>query len=521
MNGIIAASRQRIKYDPDFKILIDRAKVLGLTLPNKSWLKKGNDLMISLKSDGIYSECDLIYIMMTDGGSLEFSSLNWKNNTSYDLINIDNPVFVDKKGIKYNGNSYSRNNWRTNLGVKYQPNNAAVSFKLFDMDDDVFTASEGILGARTADNNSQLFVFRNTLTTISGRLSTISVGAPNNFNISEFDKHVHIAKTSSTTYIDYLDGVSTASNTALSGTVGTIETAIGALNNNGTIANKLKGGISYLFIGSNMSSIQGLIYSNMLIYKQKIESDSPSESDPDKIIIAELGQSNMEGRSGDTSNGAYPFPVTDAWYFNGTSQSQLTTLRGGAIGGSHANYFAEKIKTLSAKKPVMLECARGGTGLTVQAGGQDNWSSAGGMRGIAQGAIESALSFYGKTAPACALWCQGERDATAMNNDVTYTKEIVKSAMQSVIDWWFGLYPGVPFLISETGDINTGTNTIGYQNIRSVQNEIVAENINVYMAFTGAKNFPSQGKMIDTDHYNYVGLKEMGEAFATTLSTLV
>lgn len=523
MKGVIAASRLRLKYDPDFNILLERAKALGIQLPVKSWFDKGNELMISLKEAGVYAECDLLYVMQTDGGSLEFSSLNWKNNSAYDLVNMDNPVFVNKKGIKYNGNSYSRTNWRTQLGVKYKANNAGVAFKSFDIDNSIYTVSEGIIGSRTLNNTSQFFVFRNSINTMSGRINHQNNAESSFFPVSEdFNRHIQIVKPNSTTLTNYINAQLVTSLTSSSGTLNSIETVIGALNDNGSIINRLKGGLSYLLLGSNMSTLRNNIYDIMSAYNNKISGDTTQPIDLDKIIVAELGQSNMEGRSGDTTNPLYPFPVTDAWSFDGIfDEKVLTTLRPGSILGSHSNYFAEKIKTLSGKKPIMIECARGGTGLTVQAGGQDNWSSSGNMRVLAANKINSALQFYSKETPVCALWCQGERDATAMNADPTYTKAIVKAAMQNVINWWFGLYPNSVFLISETGDVISGTNTIGYQNIRAVQNEIVAENEKVYMAFSGAKNFPVQGKMHDTDHYNYIGLKEMGEAFATTLSTLL
>ena len=39
------------------------------------------------------------------------------------------------------------------------------------------------------------------------------------------------------------------------------------------------------------------------------------------------------------------------------------------------------------------------------------------------------------------------------------------------------------------------------------------------MAFTGAKEFYNEGKLIDVIHYNYIGLQEMGEAFAVSVDS--
>lgn len=236
-------------------------------------------------------------------------------------------------------------------------------------------------------------------------------------------------------------------------------------------------------------------------------------------VIAELGQSNMEGRDGDTANPLYPFTSTSGFYFNDFTEHPISTDRGGSINGSHANYFAEKYFSLTKKKSVLVESATGGAGLTTTSA-TGNWSSSGTLRGSAESSISQALTYYKKSTPYAALWCQGERDAQEMDSNGAYTKAMVKAGMQDVIDWWQATYPNAPFLISETGDFSDSSNTLGFQDMRAVQNEIVAENTGVYMAFTGAKDFGTSGKMIDSLHYSYVGYKEMGEAFATKLSTI-
>lgn len=247
---------------------------------------------------------------------------------------------------------------------------------------------------------------------------------------------------------------------------------------------------------------------------ENLESVSPSVD-----VVAELGQSNIEGRHGDTGNPSYPFTSSNGIYWNGSTGEDISTDRGGAVDGSHANYFAEEYFALTGRKAVMVEAAQGGTGLTSTASAT-NWSNGSTLRSSAETLINGALTAYSKALPKAALWCQGERDAQEMDSNGSYTKPIVKAAMQDVIDWWQTTYPGVPFIISELGDTNTGANTQGWQDMRDIQNEIVAENDNVYIGFSNAKNFHSESKMNDSLHYNYTGYQEMGEALATFLSNL-
>ena len=243
-------------------------------------------------------------------------------------------------------------------------------------------------------------------------------------------------------------------------------------------------------------------------------------SSSNNIAVVELGQSNMEGRDGNND----VLGVGKGYYFNPLSLSNehLTEDRGDAIGGSHATYFARYLYDNTNIAPILTESASGGSGLTAtsEVALNNNWSNTGDLRLIAETNAENLITRNENITP-IALWNQGERDANFFDdNSTTYLKATIKSAMQDVIDWWLNLYPNSLFLISETGHKNTG-DTAGYVLIREIQNEIVSENTNVHMAFTGAKDFLAAGKMLDTYHYTYLGYKDMGEAFASKIIELL
>ena len=228
-------------------------------------------------------------------------------------------------------------------------------------------------------------------------------------------------------------------------------------------------------------------------------------------IIVELGQSNMSGQSGNTANPLFPFPNTHGVFWNGSSETQLISTRGSAGEGSEATYFADKYFELFGVAPVMVESASSGTNML-------QWG-VGSLRNNAQAKISTALAHYGVASPKALLWCQGESDGKYY--DTLYTSRLeMKNALQSIVDWWFSLYPNSVFLISETGAYTGASYEVNLITVREIQQEICNENTKVYMAFTGAKNFVSQGKMKDSVHYNYIGLKEMGEAFAVKLNEI-
>jgi hypothetical protein len=247
-----------------------------------------------------------------------------------------------------------------------------------------------------------------------------------------------------------------------------------------------------------------------LFINKNISNERPT---PAKVIFAEMGQSNMLGYNGDTGNPDYPFNSTiGALNWTGSEFVTLNTLRGGAVGGSHANYFADRLYSVANIQAVMVNGSTGSTGLTEVSQPSNNYSATGTRRAAIETILNSCIAEL-PNIPVCGLWSQGERDARELDSNVDYTFAIVKAAMQSVIDWWQSTYVGAPFLISQTGTATSG-DTQGWQDMRLMQTQIADENDNVFMAFNGAVDFVNEGKMADLVHYNFTGLEEMGQSFA-------
>lgn len=65
-------------YDSSYQLILNKATALGYTLPSDAQKIIQNDLILELKSAGIWNKLDVLYIFANDGGS-NFATLNWIN----------------------------------------------------------------------------------------------------------------------------------------------------------------------------------------------------------------------------------------------------------------------------------------------------------------------------------------------------------------------------------------------------------------------------------------------------------
>lgn len=236
-----------------------------------------------------------------------------------------------------------------------------------------------------------------------------------------------------------------------------------------------------------------------------------------EFVVGNWGQSNREGRSGDTP--LHTIPVGTAFEWTGSSKVHLLNDWGGSVPGSDNTYFSDEVFTNSGKIPVHTESATSGSGFGANSGAGNHWGSTGTLYALAKTKLDSALTNIGTQTPLIII-SLGERDAQQIDSEPTYTKALAKTAFQDLINRIKTDYPGVIILITELGQLTTG-DTAGWQDVRALQNETANEIDNVYISFNNAKNFPAQSKMVDTIHYNFVGNEEMGRANAQFFISLI
>lgn len=111
-------------FDVDYQAVLDRATVLGYTLPSDSQQIKQNNLVLALKAAGIWNKLDTFAVFANDGGS-NFGLIDWKRLVSYTAVN--SPTFTTNQGFTGNGtSSYINTNFNPLIqGLNYTQNNAS------------------------------------------------------------------------------------------------------------------------------------------------------------------------------------------------------------------------------------------------------------------------------------------------------------------------------------------------------------------------------------------------------------
>ena len=112
-------------FDADYQAVLNYATAQGYTLPSASQQVKQNQLMLDLKSGGIWSKLDTFAVFATDGNS-NFALIDWKRLTQYTAVN--SPTFTSNVGFQGNGtSSYININFiPITQGVNYTLNNASI-----------------------------------------------------------------------------------------------------------------------------------------------------------------------------------------------------------------------------------------------------------------------------------------------------------------------------------------------------------------------------------------------------------
>lgn len=83
-----------------------------------------NNLIVSLKSAGIWTDLDVFYVLAAHDA--QAARLNWKG-APYSLTEVNSPTFTTDRGYTGNGtSSYLSTGWRASDGVKFTLNEAGM-----------------------------------------------------------------------------------------------------------------------------------------------------------------------------------------------------------------------------------------------------------------------------------------------------------------------------------------------------------------------------------------------------------
>lgn len=119
-HGLIASGLKG-GFDADYQAVLNYATSQGYTLPSAGQQVKQNQLMLDLKSGGIWSKLDTFTMFANDGGS-NFGLIDWKRLTTY---TNNNCTFTTNQGFQGNGS----NAW---INTNFNPATQGINYKLND-----------------------------------------------------------------------------------------------------------------------------------------------------------------------------------------------------------------------------------------------------------------------------------------------------------------------------------------------------------------------------------------------------
>jgi hypothetical protein len=198
-------------FDSDYQAVLNYATTQGYTLPSAGQQVKQNQLVLDLKSGGIWSKLDTFAVFATNG-NIDFALIDWKRLSQYTAVN--SPTFTTNEGFTGNGtSSYVDTNFNPSTsGVNYTLNNASRYFFPH-----AFVSTGRIDGTTSTAVNS---IVRSSLAT--QRINSGSGNLALSFDYTAVINPKSIHRTSSTS-VDLFNGTA--------GTTG-VQTSASILNSN-------------------------------------------------------------------------------------------------------------------------------------------------------------------------------------------------------------------------------------------------------------------------------------------------
>jgi len=240
-------------FEPEYIAILDYAKSNGYQLPKRNQNFKNNKKIKKLKSEGIFTELDILYNFKQHSGLSDFSKINWVNPGVYNATQsnvINHPVLESDKGFKGGTNSYLLTDYIPSINSnKAQLEDVTVFFKTYDEIQGV------VAGTRNGSGNN--FVFRKFNPSGNNVANFHGNSGGDGLNVFADNKHVIHSKFG-LTHSYYVDGTLTTTGTYSSTFFSTVPLTIFAWNLNGTISQNFEGGIEYFALGSSYIGTKAL-----------------------------------------------------------------------------------------------------------------------------------------------------------------------------------------------------------------------------------------------------------------------
>lgn len=147
-------------YDASYIAILNNAKSKGYRLPSAEQQKTQNELVLALKSAGVWDSLDVLYVFATDADA-NFAKLNWKNPAAHEGTYVGGITFQKNGGIKGDGSTgYFNTNFNpATSGVRYTLNNAGRYFWVDNRDTVIFDGVEtNSFNSSSNANTANIFI---------------------------------------------------------------------------------------------------------------------------------------------------------------------------------------------------------------------------------------------------------------------------------------------------------------------------------------------------------------------------
>jgi hypothetical protein len=238
-------------FDADYQAVLDYATTQTYTLPSESQQALQNQLVVDLKSAGVWSKLDTFYVFATDGDR-EYAAINWKDPNSFEITEVNSPTFTTDVGFTGNGTS-------AYLDPSYNQGTDGVNWSNPNGSFGVWVDT-----AATINKHSYVGYVQTNSTLRRGGIKNINtIGLSVIGDVNDTFMHININSTNSEMFYN---GSSQATQTGTFVNAGNMD----FLRESGTGGTFSDGTISIGFFGGDLSSEQGDFYTAVNSYMTSI-----------------------------------------------------------------------------------------------------------------------------------------------------------------------------------------------------------------------------------------------------------
>jgi hypothetical protein len=235
-----------INYEPEYEAILQYAISNGYTTPKRNQNFLNNKKIKQLKSEGIFTELDILYNFKQQSGLEDFCKINWVNPGVYNATQstLLMPTFEPDKGFKGTNSTYFFTNYIPSVNASNALlNDMAVIFKTYD------EVSGAVFGTRN-DSGNNFFVRKIDFS--GGNSAQLCVGTGDG-SLAVFNDNSHIVHVKNgLTHSYYVNGSLAASTTYSSSTLSSYQLTLFAWNLGPSgISRFFTGGIEYFALGSS------------------------------------------------------------------------------------------------------------------------------------------------------------------------------------------------------------------------------------------------------------------------------